>query len=91
MATHEQLLQALAAVTDPNTGKDFVSTKQLKNLQVEGGDWEGCKGSCEQRDDGSHARLILPSDRRHKPSTPGQTAYLRRTRATGAGRSGKPC
>jgi ATP-binding protein involved in chromosome partitioning len=30
------LLQALAAVTDPNTGKDFVSTKVLKNLQVNG-------------------------------------------------------
>ena len=38
MATHEQLLQALAAVIDPNTGKDFVSTKQLKNLQAEGGE-----------------------------------------------------
>ncbi len=29
---------ALQAVIDPNTGKDFVSTKQLKNLQVDGGD-----------------------------------------------------
>ncbi len=29
---------ALKAVIDPNTGKDFVSTKQLKNLKVEGGD-----------------------------------------------------
>ena len=38
MATTEQLLQALQAVIDPNTGKDFVSTKTLKNLQVEGGD-----------------------------------------------------
>ena len=38
MATTEQLLQALQAVIDPNTGKDFVSTKALKNLQVEGGD-----------------------------------------------------
>ena len=28
----------LATVTDPNTGKDFVSTKQLKNLRVGGGD-----------------------------------------------------
>jgi ATP-binding protein involved in chromosome partitioning len=27
-------MQALAAVKDPNTGKDFVSTKVLKNLQV---------------------------------------------------------
>ena len=32
------LLQALAAVIDPNTGKDFVSTRQLKNLQVQAGD-----------------------------------------------------
>ena len=38
MATLEQLLQALQTVIDPNTGKDFVSTKGLKNLQVEGGD-----------------------------------------------------
>jgi ATP-binding protein involved in chromosome partitioning len=29
---------ALKSVVDPNTGKDFVSTKQLKNLKVEGGD-----------------------------------------------------
>lgn len=38
MATQEQLLAALAGVTDPNTGKDFVSTKALKNLQVADGD-----------------------------------------------------
>ncbi len=38
MATTEQLLQALQTVIDPNTGKDFVSTKTLKNLQVEGAD-----------------------------------------------------
>jgi len=38
MATQEQLLAALAAVTDPNTGKDFVSTKALRNLQVTGSD-----------------------------------------------------
>jgi len=38
MANQDQLLQALAAVTDPNTGKDFVSTKALKNLQVNDGD-----------------------------------------------------
>jgi ATP-binding protein involved in chromosome partitioning len=36
-ATPDQLLQALAAVTDPNTGKDFVSTKAVKNLQVNDG------------------------------------------------------
>jgi ATP-binding protein involved in chromosome partitioning len=37
-ASQEQLLQALSAVTDPNTGLDFVSTKALKNLQVSDGD-----------------------------------------------------
>ncbi len=30
--------EALKSVVDPNTGKDFVSTKQLRNLKVEGGD-----------------------------------------------------
>jgi ATP-binding protein involved in chromosome partitioning len=34
----QALLAALQAVTDPNTGKDFVSSKSLKNLQAEGGD-----------------------------------------------------
>jgi len=29
---------ALKSVVDPNTGRDFVSTRQLKNLKVEGGD-----------------------------------------------------
>jgi ATP-binding protein involved in chromosome partitioning len=29
---------ALKSVIDPNTGKDFVSTKLIKNLKVEGGD-----------------------------------------------------
>ncbi len=38
MATPEQLSQALQTVIDPNTGKDFISTKQLKNLRVDGGD-----------------------------------------------------
>jgi ATP-binding protein involved in chromosome partitioning len=38
MATQEQLLAALASVKDPNTGKDFVSGKAVKNVQVEGGD-----------------------------------------------------
>ncbi len=38
MATPEQLLAALAAVIDPNTGKDFVSSKSVKNLQVNDGD-----------------------------------------------------
>ncbi|QHE87885.1 iron-sulfur cluster carrier protein ApbC [Hydrogenophaga sp. BPS33] len=34
----QALLTALQAVTDPGTGKDFVSTKALKQLQVVGGD-----------------------------------------------------
>ncbi|TSE30327.1 Iron-sulfur cluster carrier protein [Tepidimonas thermarum] len=34
----QALLQALQTVVDPNTGKDFVSTKALKNLQISGGD-----------------------------------------------------
>jgi ATP-binding protein involved in chromosome partitioning len=38
MATQDQLLQALTAVVDPNTGKDFVSSKALKNLQVQDGE-----------------------------------------------------
>ena len=38
MPTQDLLLQALGAVIDPNTGKDFVSTKALKNLQLSGGD-----------------------------------------------------
>ncbi len=38
MATPDQVLAALAAVKDPNTGQDFVSSKALKNLQVSGGD-----------------------------------------------------
>ena len=36
--TEAQLLEKLKTVTDPNTGKDFVSTRQLKNLRIEGGD-----------------------------------------------------
>ena len=38
MATTEQLMLALGRVLDPNTGKDFVSTKALKNLQTTDGD-----------------------------------------------------
>jgi ATP-binding protein involved in chromosome partitioning len=39
MALNEQtLLSALQAVIDPNTGKDFVTSKALKNLQIQGGD-----------------------------------------------------
>jgi ATP-binding protein involved in chromosome partitioning len=32
------LLDALKSVIDPNTGTDFVSTRQLKNLKLDGGD-----------------------------------------------------
>ena len=32
------LLKALQAVVDPETGRDFVSTKQLRNMRVDGGD-----------------------------------------------------
>jgi ATP-binding protein involved in chromosome partitioning len=32
------VLQALQTVVDPNTGNDFVSTKALKNLQIQDGD-----------------------------------------------------
>jgi metal-sulfur cluster biosynthetic enzyme len=36
--TDTAVTEALRAVIDPNTGKDFVSTKQLRNLKVEAGD-----------------------------------------------------
>ena len=36
--TEASVTEALKSVVDPNTGKDFVSAKQLKNLKVEGGD-----------------------------------------------------
>jgi len=39
MAVSEQdLLQALSSVQDPHTGKDFVSTRALRNLHIRGGD-----------------------------------------------------
>jgi ATP-binding protein involved in chromosome partitioning len=38
MPTQQQILDALMAVKDPNTDKDFVSTKALKNLQISGAD-----------------------------------------------------
>jgi ATP-binding protein involved in chromosome partitioning len=38
MATNEQILDALKSVIDPNTGKDFVSSKCIKNLSVTEGD-----------------------------------------------------
>ncbi len=36
--TDAVVLDALKTVIDPNTGTDFVSTRQLKNLRIEGGD-----------------------------------------------------
>ncbi|RQP26232.1 iron-sulfur cluster carrier protein ApbC [Piscinibacter terrae] len=36
-ASESALLQALQTVNDPNTGRDFVSGKQMKNLRVDGG------------------------------------------------------
>jgi ATP-binding protein involved in chromosome partitioning len=38
MPTQDQLLAALATVTDVNTGKDFVSSKSIRNLQITGDD-----------------------------------------------------
>ena len=39
MAVTEQgLLAALASVCDPHTGKDFVSTRAVRNVQISGGD-----------------------------------------------------
>ncbi len=35
--TEAALLDALKTVTDPHTGKDFVTTRQLKNLRIDGG------------------------------------------------------
>ena len=37
MPNTDQLLQALAAVIDPNTGKDFVASKAVKNLKTDSG------------------------------------------------------
>ena len=38
VVTEAALHQALKSVVDVHTGKDFVSTKALKNLRIEGGD-----------------------------------------------------
>ena len=39
MSVSEQAVtNALQAVVDPNTGRDFISSKQVKNLRIEGGD-----------------------------------------------------
>ena len=36
--TEQTLMDALKSVVDPNTGRDFVSSRALKNLTVSGGD-----------------------------------------------------
>jgi len=36
--TEAAVLDALKTVIDPNTGKDFISTRQVKNLRIDGGD-----------------------------------------------------
>ena len=36
--TESAVLEALKTVTDPHTGKDFVSSKSIKNLRIDGGD-----------------------------------------------------
>ncbi len=39
MPIHEpDLVQALRAVVDPETGRDFISTKQLRNMRIDAGD-----------------------------------------------------
>ncbi len=35
--TEQAVTAAIQTVVDPNTGKDFVSTRQLKNLRIDGG------------------------------------------------------
>ncbi|MFY9513506.1 MAG: iron-sulfur cluster carrier protein ApbC [Rubrivivax sp.] len=37
-ATEQALLEALKTVIDPNTGRDFVASRQLRNLRIDGGD-----------------------------------------------------
>ena len=36
--TEQALMAALASVQDPHTGKDYVSTRAVRNLQINGGD-----------------------------------------------------
>ena len=35
--TEQSLMAALGTVQDPGTGKDFVSARALRNLQIDGG------------------------------------------------------
>ncbi len=37
-ATEQQVMDALKGVVDPNTGRDFVTTRALRNLTLSGGD-----------------------------------------------------
>ncbi len=36
--SEQSITDAIKTVIDPNTGKDFVTTRQLKNLRIDGGD-----------------------------------------------------
>ena len=36
--TEQQIKAALSAAVDPNTGKDFVAGKALKNVRIDGSD-----------------------------------------------------
>jgi ATP-binding protein involved in chromosome partitioning len=36
--TEQTLMEALKSVVDPNTGKDFVSTKAIRNVSIQNGD-----------------------------------------------------
>lgn len=36
--TEQALMDALKGVVDPNTGRDFVSGRQIKNVRIDGGD-----------------------------------------------------
>lgn len=38
MVASESILQALQTVIDPNTGKDLVTTRAIRNLEVNGAD-----------------------------------------------------
>ena len=61
MPTNDQLLLALAAVIDPNTGKDFVASKAIKNLTVEGGVDGGVGGGVVKFD----LQLAYPAKSQH--------------------------